>query len=58
MVDEVGVVKGFRNSKFGNWKLEENAHAKPANILLTPSTQRTRRSRKEGTLDYGFFIFY
>ena len=33
--------KGIRNSKFEMRKLEENAHAKPANILLTPRTPRT-----------------
>ena len=31
--------KGIRNSKFEMRKLEEKAHAKPANILLTPRTQ-------------------
>ena len=38
--------KGVRNSKFKMRKLEENAHAKPANILLTlrsPGTQRPDR---------------
>ena len=36
-------VKGIRNSKFEIRKLEKNAHAKPANILLTQRAPRTRR---------------
>ena len=36
-------MKGFRNSKFGNWKLEENAHGKDTNILLTLRSPRTQR---------------
>ena len=34
--------KGIPNSKFEMRKLEENAHAKPANILLTPRSPRTQ----------------
>ena len=33
--------KGIGNSKFEMRKLEENANAKPANILLTPRSPRT-----------------
>ena len=35
--------KGIPNSKFEMRKLEENAHAKPANILLTLRSPRTQR---------------
>ena len=33
--------KGIPNSKFEMRKLEENAHAKPASILLTPRSPRS-----------------